>query len=81
MTEEKARQFVVVVSPAFVKPIHDGKKKVVVYPGAPAEQIAMLTQKVDKLRGAPHLSMLTIKPEDLDVEFVDVKDILEIRGG
>lgn len=78
---EEARQFVVVVSPAFVKPIHDGKKVVIVYPGAPAEQIAQLTQAVDNLRSAPHLSMMTIKPTDLDVEFVDVTKVKEIRGG
>ena len=74
------RRFVLVVSPAYVKPILGGSKVVIIYPGASQEQLDMMRAAVEDLKTKPDLSVCAIKPDSLDVEWVELPKIREIRG-
>lgn len=74
------RQFVVVVSPARIKWILDGSKCVIIYPGASQEQLEKLQAAIDELRTLPDLSVRAIKPDSIEVEWVEVGRIREIRS-
>ena len=74
------RHFVLVISPAYVKPILDGSKCVIIYPGADQEKLEEMRAAAEDLKGKPDLSVLSIKPDSLDVEWVELKRLREIRG-
>lgn len=82
MAAEKDRQFVVVLSPAYVKPILDGSKSVIVVPGANQERLDKLQEALDDLRTQPDLSLMVITPsEAIKAESVDVSQVREVRSG
>lgn len=74
------RRFVLVISPAYVKRVLDGSKVVIIYPGASQEQLEKLRAAVEDLRTKPDLSVCTVAPDSISVEWVPLKKVRELRG-
>lgn len=74
------RRFVLVVTPAYVKPIHDGSKVVIIYPGASQEELEKLRAAVEDLKTKPDLHVCVIAPDNITVEWIQVERVRELRG-